>query len=42
MPNFTRWTLSSRAREVLHMTNLHTVFTDFPDEQTALRTFASQ
>ena len=30
--------LSPRAREILHMTNLHTVFTDFPDEQTALRT----
>jgi hypothetical protein len=24
------------------MTNLHTVFTDFPDEQTALRTFGSR
>lgn len=34
--------LSPRAREVLHMTNLHTVFADFPDEQTALRTFGSQ
>lgn len=31
--------LNARAREVLHMTNLHTVFTDFPDEQAALRGF---
>ncbi len=34
--------LSPRAREILHMTNLHTVFTDFPDEQTALRTIDTQ
>jgi anti-sigma B factor antagonist len=33
--------LNPRAREILHMTNLHTVFTDFPDEQTALRAFAN-
>jgi anti-anti-sigma regulatory factor len=33
--------LNPRAREILHMTNLHTVFTDFPDEQTALQTLAA-
>jgi len=33
--------LSSRARESLRMTNLHTVFTDFPDEQSAISSFAS-
>lgn len=33
--------LSPRAREILRMTNLHTVFTDFPDEQTAIGSFAS-
>ena len=33
--------LSPRAREVLRLTNLHTVFTDFPDEQSALRSFGS-
>jgi len=33
--------LSPRSREVLRLTNLHTVFADFPDEQTALRSFAS-
>lgn len=33
--------LSSRVRESLRLTNLHTVFTDFPDEQTALSSFAS-
>jgi anti-sigma B factor antagonist len=33
--------LTPRAREILHMTNLHTVFTDFPDEQTALRQLAN-
>lgn len=32
--------LHSRAREILRLTNLHTVFTDFPDEQTALRSFS--
>jgi anti-sigma B factor antagonist len=32
--------LSPRSREVLRLTNLHTVFADFPDEQTALRSFA--
>ncbi|MGH9714217.1 MAG: STAS domain-containing protein [Candidatus Acidiferrales bacterium] len=31
--------LSPRAREILRMTNLHTVFTDFPDEQAALGSF---
>lgn len=33
--------LSSRAREILRITNLHTVFTDFPDEQAAIGSFAS-
>lgn len=33
--------LSPRAREVLRLTNLHTVFTDFPDEQSAVRSFGS-
>jgi anti-sigma B factor antagonist len=33
--------LSPRSREVLRLTNLHTVFADFPDEQTALRSFSS-
>lgn len=33
--------LSPRAREVLRMTNLHTVFTDYRDEQAALGSFAS-
>jgi len=33
--------LSPRAREVLRLTNLHTVFTDFPDEQSALRSFGA-
>ena len=33
--------LSPRAREVLRMTNLHTVFTDYQDEQAALGSFAS-
>lgn len=33
--------LHSRAREILRLTNLHTVFTDFPDEQTAMRNFSS-
>lgn len=32
--------LSTRAREVLRMTNLHTVFADFPDEQSAITSFA--
>ena len=32
--------LSARAREVLRMTNLHTVFADFPDEQSAITSFA--
>jgi anti-sigma B factor antagonist len=33
--------LSPRARESLRMTNLHTVFADFPDEQTAISSFPS-
>ena len=33
--------LSPRSREVLRLTNLHTVFADFPDEQTALRSFGT-
>lgn len=33
--------LSPRAREILRLTNLHTVFTDFPDEQTALGSFSA-
>ena len=33
--------LSPRAREVLRMTNLHTVFTDYPDEQAAMGSFVS-
>ena len=33
--------LSPRARETLRLTNLHTVLADFPDEQSALRSFAS-
>lgn len=33
--------LSPRSREVLRLTNLHTVFADFPDEQAALRSFSS-
>lgn len=31
--------LSPRSREVLRLTNLHTVFADYADEQTALRSF---
>jgi anti-sigma B factor antagonist len=31
--------LSPRAREILRMTNLHTVFADFPDEQAAMGSF---
>jgi len=31
--------LSTRVQEVLRMTNLHTVFSDFPDEQAAIRSF---
>lgn len=31
--------LSTRAQEILRLTNLHSVFTDFPDEQAALRSF---
>jgi len=31
--------LSNRAQEILRLTNLHTVFTDFSDEQEALRSF---
>jgi anti-sigma B factor antagonist len=33
--------LSPRAREVLRLTNLHTVFSDFPDEQSALGSFSA-
>ncbi|HEY6441717.1 MAG TPA: STAS domain-containing protein [Candidatus Acidoferrales bacterium] len=33
--------LSSRAQEVLQVTNLHTILTDFPDERDALRSFFS-
>ena len=33
--------LSNRAQEILRLTNLHTVFTDFSDEQEALRSFQS-
>ena len=33
--------LSNRVQEVLRLTNLHTVFTDFPDEQAAIRSFQS-
>lgn len=33
--------LSPRAAEVLRMVNLHKIFPDFPDEQTALRSFFS-
>jgi anti-sigma B factor antagonist len=33
--------LSARVKEVLKMTNLHTVFSDFPDEATAIRDFSS-
>jgi len=31
--------LNPRAAEVLRLTNLHQVFTDFPDERTALESF---
>lgn len=33
--------LSPRAREILRLTNLHTVFTDFTDEQAALGSFSA-
>ncbi len=33
--------LSPRAAEVLRLVNLHKIFPDFPDEQTALRSFFS-
>lgn len=33
--------LNARAQEILRLTNLHTVFRDFPDEQTAIRSFSS-
>jgi anti-sigma B factor antagonist len=33
--------LKPRAREILRLTNLHTVFADFPDEQTAISSFAT-
>jgi anti-sigma B factor antagonist len=31
--------LNARAQEILRLTNLHSVFSDFQDEQTALRSF---
>ena len=34
--------LIPRVAEVLRIVNLHTIFADFPDEQTALRSFFSQ
>jgi anti-sigma B factor antagonist len=33
--------LNPRASEVLRLTNLHRIFTDFPDERTALESFSS-
>jgi anti-sigma B factor antagonist len=33
--------LNPKARETLRLTNLHTLFTDFPDEQSAVRSFSS-
>jgi len=33
--------LSARAQEILRLTNLHTVFTDFEDEGEALRSFST-
>lgn len=33
--------LSARAQEILRLTNLHTVFTDFEDEGDALRSFGT-
>jgi anti-sigma B factor antagonist len=33
--------LNPRASEVLCLTNLHRIFTDFPDERTALDSFSS-
>jgi anti-anti-sigma factor len=33
--------LSPRVAEVLRVVNLHTIFVDFPDEQSALRSFFS-
>lgn len=33
--------LTPRALEILRLTNLHTVFSDFPSEQDALKSFAS-
>ena len=33
--------LSPHAQAVIRVVNLHTIFTDFPDEQTALRSFFS-
>lgn len=33
--------LSPRAKEILRLTNLHTVFLEYPDEQAALGSFAS-
>jgi anti-sigma B factor antagonist len=33
--------LNARVQEILRLTNLHAVFSDFPDEQTAVRSFSS-
>jgi anti-sigma B factor antagonist len=33
--------LNARAQEILRLTNLHSVFSDFQDEQAALRSFQS-
>ncbi len=33
--------LNPRASEVLRLTNLHRIFSDFPDERTALESFSS-
>jgi anti-sigma B factor antagonist len=34
--------LSARAQEILRLTNLHTVFSDFPTERAALTSFQEQ
>ncbi len=34
--------LTKRVQEVLHLANLHSVFPDFPDEQTAMRSFSPE
>jgi len=33
--------LNARAAEVLRLTNLHRIFTDFPDEGSAIKSFVS-